>query len=169
MGSGKGKTRRVQSGVAELSEAMRAEAVTAREKWNQFVQDSGIQKVKLFRYYLDKDEAARLSDADYEQLMRELLADIIAAGVVTAPDTSSADDIVFKMVDGNQVVTGGTIGAGTDFRNCMTVALKSSPEKAIAMFMPRYHFGKPTVMGDLIVQKAVEATSRSILRLTSPG
>src|ERR1039458_3452634 len=116
MGSGKGKTRRglttkPQPGnlTAAAHKHIQASYATPEnetvniepERWTEFIKSSGIQNVKLTRYYLSKN-GDNLTDADYEQIMTEVFTDMIAAKAITPPNPLTPKDFLFKMEDNGQ-------------------------------------------------------------------
>lgn len=126
------------------------------QRWAQFVKDSGIKNVKLDKYYLGKIKEA-LSDAEYEQMMTSLFADMVTCGALILPSPHNAEDFIFKMEYEEH-----NYQRRIDFNKNMTVAMKNEPEKTIPIFMPRWNFTMRTTMSQHIVQEIVEETSKCI-------
>lgn len=139
MGSGQGKTRRALVSTAAPQNTTKTNNNASEmkpERWAEFVENSGIQNVKLTRYYLNKDNTD-LTSTDYEQIMPELLTDMITAGAVTLPDTYTSEDFLFKVTGGRALASG---------HYYMTVALKNKPDATISMGRAKYCFDNKTTM-----------------------
>jgi hypothetical protein len=66
-------------------------------KWGLFVQRSGSEGVTLNRYYLDKPEEDLIA-SDYEKVVTELFADMIAVKAIILPRLYAAADFQFEIV-----------------------------------------------------------------------
>lgn len=66
-------------------------------KWNDFVLKSGLEDVKLHRYYLGKTPR-RPSEAEYTQVVEGLFQDAVTVGAITIPHPYTTNDFSFRTV-----------------------------------------------------------------------
>src|ERR1035437_6064118 len=129
MGAGQGGNRRTRTSSRGLTAqtvapevyqpSITAGAVSfAPRSWTEFVQTIGAGRVKLYQYYLG-ETALEYDNGSREKLLSELLADTIAAGVVSLPGSYEAADFEFKVEDG---------GAPRLKRYRVSITLKAKPE-----------------------------------------
>src|ERR1017187_8560061 len=122
MGSGKGKTRRVQAVLAtlpaECAPAWAEEAVLDKSKWSDFVKNSDMVRTKVYPYYLGKSASSPpdYCNADHEKVVTELLADFVAVGAMVLPAPYTVEDFELKMIDGKH-----------SWNQYFTVSMKSQP------------------------------------------
>jgi hypothetical protein len=93
MGSGKGKTRRVQATTAG---AAVKEVVLVEKKWTSFLEDNHIGRIKVYKYYFD-NIPQQPAASDYEAAITELFADAVAVGAITLPSPYSTESFQFKI------------------------------------------------------------------------
>ena len=85
MGSGKGKARRAQS----KSTATGSWADVDKQRWAQFLEQSGTRKVSLLTYYRTK-KSTRKQEA--EELACHLYADLVGIGAIRFPSGEDVED-----------------------------------------------------------------------------
>ena|ERR1035437_3355939 len=125
MGSGRGKSRRtpgLQSRLETqaaapwwLGSSGPADAAQVRfdkQKWQDFIKDSRLGKVKSCKYYAGESTATHLPD--YEKTVTGLFNDAVAVGALVLPNQYSAEDFQFEVSE----ATGGRPGV---------IFLKSKP------------------------------------------
>src|ERR1039458_1503678 len=93
MGSGKGTVRRTQSITKALPSA---QAAMDWAKWEEFIKDSGLQNVNLYKYYANK-QPEDCSDAEHERLLTDLFTDMVSVGAIILPSPYRAEDFRFKI------------------------------------------------------------------------
>src|ERR1039458_9500526 len=119
MGSGKGKTRRAQSGVADATVSTRPPSsmpptVSLCEgSWDKFIRDSGLRRVKVKDYYL-KDASLILGGLDYDKIFNDLFLDAVTVNAITLPSPYTVDDFKF--------------GVELDPGHTVNVSLKAKPK-----------------------------------------
>src|ERR1035437_5880554 len=93
MGAGQGKTRRTRTGNEPGLRAGDLFIVSGRskplltvddKKWAQFVAESGLEKTKIYSYYLGAAKK-NFDDADHAQVVTESFRDAAAVGAVSFP------------------------------------------------------------------------------------
>src|ERR1035437_9847712 len=114
MGSGRGKSRRTPglqsrlgtqtaapwwSGASGPADA--AQVRFDKQKWQDFLKDSSLGKVKSCRYYADESAATHLPD--YEKTVTGLFNDAVVVGALVLPNQYGAEDFQF----GVREATGG--------------------------------------------------------------
>src|ERR1035437_6498353 len=93
MGSGKGKTRRVQ---ATTSGTAVEEVVLVEKKWASFLEDNHIGRIKVYKYYFDNIPQQPVA-SDYEGAITELFADAVSVGAITLPSPYNVESFQFKI------------------------------------------------------------------------
>ena len=125
MGSGKGTVRRTQSITKALPSA---QAAMDWAKWEEFIKDSGLQNVNLYKYYANK-QPEDCSDAEHERLLTDLFTDMVSVGAIILPSPYRAEDFRFKINTKN----------GQHFRQAKTV-LKNHPKLGAHDNHFQYHY-----------------------------
>ena len=109
MGSDRGQTRRARGAVATMANqrpgkvlALESVAVAeGKQRWAEFVLDSGIQKTGMHEYYLGHTFSRRVGAqkiiTDYRKLVAELFADMVLVGALSLPNSRSAEDFRFTV------------------------------------------------------------------------
>jgi hypothetical protein len=101
MGSGKGKTRRVQASVSAAKTRKTPTISEGKRKWGEFTRDSGMEKVVMHEYYLGRpfgnSIGAKQVAADAKKEVAELFADMAAVGALYFPGSLSAEDFEFAV------------------------------------------------------------------------
>ena len=147
MGSGKGKTRRVQAVATPLNPDMSA---SSEKSWDEFVASTGIKTTKLFRYYLG-DDVVLPSDSQYEKLADEMFSDMVSVGVLVLPRPYEPSDFVFKMEK-------------PSYYKQMVVRLKSKPDQdAQIVFNPTYSLNKNITMAGYGTSDTARRIHRAIV------
>jgi hypothetical protein len=95
MGSGKGKSKRVQALTTEVK--AKDEVVHIPRKWREFLRESGLSSTKLYRYYLGRSSTPELSQAEYLKLLNELFADAVETGVLILPGQRVKEDFIISV------------------------------------------------------------------------
>ena len=111
MGSGKGKTRRVQTQVpTPILQGLNKDVAFYLDRWDKFVADGRLGRVPLYKYYLGN---ASPGVAECEGVPQELFTDAVTVGAITLPKPYKAEDFEVKKL-------------GSSAR--MSVGLKSNPQ-----------------------------------------
>src|ERR1039458_4211841 len=104
MGTGRGKSRRAQALASKSPGTQRLSF--ERQKWDDFVQNSGMGEVKAYRYYRWPPKKSVVF-YDAEEMITELFMDAVDVGAIFIPDGYSAEDFVFKkafsLLSGNKM------------------------------------------------------------------
>ena len=90
MGAGTGKTRRGKAVAAQ------AQATYNKFAWDEFLNDNGIAKVGVAKYYLGHDVQGP-SEAEYNKVLCEIFADLVSVGAIVLPSPYKAEDFKFKL------------------------------------------------------------------------
>ena len=114
-------------------------------KWDDFLKGSGLEKVTLHQYYLDKRDVMP-SNADIKKLITNLFADAIDLGVIPLPRPYESKD--FKFV----VFTGGSLRR-------IEVALKSKPSTHPKYLFSVRHLGEDTLLSSSYVRTVLNTAA----------
>src|ERR1039458_10376774 len=96
MGSGKGKSRRVQTSLpagAQVSEHM----TFTEGKWNEFIDANDLMGVMMHDYYLGSTTKCSKDEA-YRRLVTEFFRDAVAVGAITLPSPYTVEDFELGVV-----------------------------------------------------------------------
>ena len=162
MGAGQGKMRRVlRPGLESGAQAKAAvnRASFDRAKWEKFVAESGLERVRISDYPLGRDaEVTVLLITPHQKMVTELFQDAVAVGALTLPDAYGAEDFQFN-VDGvmpnYQMYV--SLKAGTRMHGS-----QSGGVKRVAVFDPYAYFTKNTLVGNSYVWVALKLISQAI-------
>src|ERR1039458_9425834 len=101
MGSGKGKSRRVQAApvlvIPGTHKSPRRGAYCSKDKWAGFVTKGGLANVKVFPYYLAERAAEDDEAIDRSKVIRELFVDAVAVGALILPESCDVDNFQLGM------------------------------------------------------------------------
>ena len=132
MGSGEGQTRRMQATAPTVGVLNKVLALDP-DKWEEFVNESGIEHVSAYKYYLGT-LPGKCGAAEHEKVTTELFADAISVGALILPPPYIAADFEFKMVPGSI--------------NKLNIILKQQPELSEKLGHVSYYMGKASQMQD---------------------
>lgn len=92
MGSGKGKTRRVQANMQEFSDIL----ATNMGVWKKWAVQAGIEKTSLGEYYLNIDSLHQenMTEAQAEFIIGEVLADAVNCEAIQLPTDPQSGSVV---------------------------------------------------------------------------
>ena len=96
MGSGRGKTRRVQSSAGLAAQAI-PHLLFDKGEWDEFVDGHDLVFVNLYEYYLGRP-GNHIDSSETKKVMDELFADAVAVGAIVLPDDYGVDDFEFRML-----------------------------------------------------------------------
>ena|ERR1035437_2478443 len=124
-------------------------------RWEEFVRTSGVGGVNLHKYYVP-GSGIRLTNAEYELLLRELFTDAVAVGAIVLPAPYVSGDLLFKMASAEKI-----------YRKQVQLSLKGRPE-TVAMFDSVHeHLGPGRRIASLSVTDAVGHIGRYVSTLVS--
>ena len=107
MGSGKGKSRRVQAAPALVIPGTHENPLRGawcdKSKWAGFVTRGGLENVRVFPYYLAEDAAKDDEAIDRTKVIQELFVDAVSVGSLILPEPCVVDDFHLEMRPGRPV------------------------------------------------------------------
>src|ERR1039458_2180378 len=104
MGSGRGQARRTQKPFMQIPTRPTQEM----PKWGEFVKTSGLEKTRVFAYYLNDAHTQGHAYFEREKLTTELFQDAVSVGAITLPPPYKVDDFEFRVEHGKGLRTIGS-------------------------------------------------------------
>src|ERR1035437_9523855 len=153
MGSGKGRSRRAQTLVPTVAGPMELWEIAAiqrfrhvrwdGEKWLEFIGGSGVEKAKVYDYYLGDKLPQDCGLEDHQKVVSEFFKDVVSLEVLVLPKSCSVEDFELRIT---QEKVGGV--------GCLFLGmhLRRRPELETLWLPTQYHLTAETRMTDIEFQ-----------------
>ena len=152
MGSGKGKTKRVQA-IPEWR------ATHSMQPWDDFVMGQGIPKVPMVSYYLPGNQADELGIEDVLKVVTELFQDFTSVGMLNLPQGRSSDEYEFVAV--RNEASPGTVNYNGGRENVALRDLRSNTQETLDAYPARW-FTPDTLMSSWSVESLARALVQTL-------
>ena len=149
MGSGKGKVRMAQGATqvvtGDVARRRKEDVLQVGEDilvdvvaWKQFVENSDLERTRLYQYYLGELGKSPQDDLGYARILNDFFADAVTIGAVVLPSPYTAGDFVLAAKD---------VGRNSRKR-AVEMSFKGDPALTEKFFYLSHYVKRDRVMGD---------------------